>query len=74
MTAGRTAGRVFPICLYLSGDLLFLFFRILGAGWELGVHAIHHLDELLPCVCSVNHVLGLEDNHIVLDSRFQQIT
>src|SRR2546421_9053001 len=63
----------FAVGFNLSGDLLFLFFWVLGARRQLGVHAIHHLDELLSRLGSVHHVLGLEDNHIVLDGRFQQI-
>ena len=57
----------FTVGLNLSGDLLFLFFGVLGAGWQLGVHAIHDLNELLPCLCSVKYVLGLEHNRLPLD-------
>jgi hypothetical protein len=57
----------FTVGLNLSGDLLFLFFGVSGAGWQLGVHAIHDLNELLPCLCSVKYVLGLEHNRLPLD-------
>src|SRR5262245_36435179 len=64
----------FAVGFNLSGDRLFLFLRVLGAGRQLGVHAIHHLDELLPRVDPIHHVLGLEHNRLALDSRFQEIT
>jgi hypothetical protein len=52
---------------YLSGNLLFFFYRVLGAGWQFGVHAVHDFDEPLPRFCSVNHGLGFEHNGLAVD-------
>src|SRR5262245_21468435 len=64
----------FAVGFNLSGDLLLFFSGVLCAGRQLGVHTIHHFDELLPRVSSIHHVLGLEHNRLTLDGRLQQIT
>ena len=60
MTAVRTSGMVFPIFLYLSCDLLFLFLRVFCIGSLLGVYALNHLNDTIPCLSAVNHSLWLE--------------
>src|SRR5215467_7063861 len=73
MTAVRASGMVFPICLYLSGNLLFFFLRVLASGPLLGVHALHHLNNAIPGCFAVNHGLGCEDNSLVFNRGFEQI-
>jgi hypothetical protein len=62
------------IRLYLSGNLLFLCFWVLGAGLLLGVHAIHDLDDTIPCVFTINYGFWFEHNSIVFNRGFQNIT
>src|SRR6266851_9935358 len=67
MAAVRTSGRVLPIGLSLSGDLLFLCLRVLGAGSLLGLHALHRLDDAIPCLLAVYNSLRFEHNGLVFN-------
>ncbi len=60
-----------PVCLYLSGNLLFLCFRVFGSGALLGVHALHHLDDTIPCLLAVYNSLGFEHNGLVFNRGFR---
>src|SRR5438128_214140 len=73
MTAVRTSGMVFPIFLYLSGNLLFLFLRVVGTGALLGVYALYHLNNAIPCLSAVNHGLGFKHDGLVFNRGFEQI-
>src|SRR6266566_5348194 len=74
MTAVRASGMLLPIFLYLSGDLLFLFLRVLGMGSLLGVHALYHLNDAIPCLRAINSSLRFEHNGVVFNRGFQKIT
>src|SRR5437016_8857266 len=74
MTAVRTSGMMLPVFLYLSGNLLFLYLRCFGSGSLLGMHALHHLDDAIPCLLAVYNSLGFEHNGLVFNRGFQNIT
>jgi hypothetical protein len=65
---------VLPIFLYLSGDLLFLCCRVLGPGSLRGVHALHYLDDAIPCLPAVNHRFGFKHNGLVFNRGFEKVT
>src|SRR5215467_5115548 len=67
MTAVRTSRMLLPICLYLSCDLLFLFFPVFGTGSLLGVHALHDLNHAIPCLFPINDGLGFDYNGFVFN-------